>query len=118
MHPAQCSKFLLHMSAIKLPKLSLQVVSSQRGLQRVESILGAVKSIWNLGEDTYKRIRTSVTDAVKKAIQQNKGDESKTLTIGMRCAGKEYEFTVQDESQEGGKGNCVRMTFESDTSAK
>lgn len=81
-------------------------------------MLGSVKNIWNLGEDTYKRIRNAVTDAVQKAIQYNKGDESKTVTIGMRYAGSSYEFTIQNESREGGKGNCVKMTFDSEPAMK
>lgn len=106
------------MNTVKLPKVSLQIKSSQRGLQRVENMLGSVKNIWNLGEDTYKKIRSAVTDAVKKAIQYNKGDESKIVTVGMRYAGSSYEFTVQNESKEGGKGNCVKISFDSEQATK
>ena len=105
------------MNTIKLPRLSLQVASTQRGLQRVENMLGSVKSLWNLGEDTYKRIRAAVTEAVKNAMQSgSKPGEDKTITVGMHCAGDQCEFTVQDESKEGGSGNCVTMKF--DTSGK
>lgn len=101
------------MSTTKLPKLSLQVVSSPRGLSRVERMLSAVKSIWNLGEDTYRRISAAVFEAVENAIRHgNKNDESKTVKIEMAHAGDHYEFTIEDEgpgiSQRAVEGHGIR----------
>lgn len=104
-------------SKVKLPGVSLQVTSSPRGLNRVERMLGSVKSIWNLGEDAYNRICAAVSEAVKSAIQRNKGDETKILTVGMRCAGDQCEFTVQSDDRSGGKDNCIRLTFDTRNTA-
>jgi serine/threonine-protein kinase RsbW len=73
-------------------------MSSPRGLSRVENMIRAMKTIWNLGEDTYRRISTAVSEAVKNAIRHgNKNDESKTVKIEMRNSGDHYEFTIEDE---------------------
>jgi anti-sigma regulatory factor (Ser/Thr protein kinase) len=82
----------------KLPRLSLQVVSSMRGMQRVEQMLGSIKGIWEMGEETYKRIRTALCDALSNAIQQSKGDETKTLNVEMTHTGDHYEFVIEDEN--------------------
>lgn len=83
-----------------LPKLSLQVVSSTRGLQRIEKLLASVKDIWHLGEGTYNRIRTAVSEAVKNAIKHgNKDDADKIVKVEMSCTNDRCEVIVEDEGK-------------------
>lgn len=89
------------MSTATLPKLSIQVPSSDRGITRIENLLQSIRSIWNLGEDSYNKIRSAVYETLQNAIRskaQKPGDEG-TVHIEMVRTADSCEVIIEDEEK-------------------
>ncbi len=89
------------MSTASLPKLSIQVPSSDRGVTRIDNLLQSIRNIWNLGEDSYNKIRSAVYEALQNAIRakgEKPGDEG-TVHVEMMRTGNSCEVIIENEEK-------------------
>jgi serine/threonine-protein kinase RsbW len=78
----------------------LKIESSAENLRLVERLIEDVCDIYNISEDNYGNILIAVTEAVNNAIYHgNKGNPTKSVSIGFENKDKRLTFSIVDEGQ-------------------
>jgi serine/threonine-protein kinase RsbW len=77
---------------------NLTLPSHPQNVSQVEPFVHTVAERYNLSDDVHGNILVSLTEAVTNAIVHgNRGDDTKSVSISMRCNKEELSFKVTDQ---------------------